>query len=112
MLTTVITIFVFIYTMTSGRILLYNTENGEGIEKYDCVYYMHDNKEEIPYCRRLNEALRLDRKKTECNNQGELHRFPDLRAQNIQPSDVLRWSSSIEIADKYAKFFYNRSSSV
>jgi len=109
-LTTVVTILLLIFTVRSGRILLYNTENGQINEKFDCVYHVNDNEEEIPYCRRLTEPQILNRNKTECNNDGERFSFRSLILQNVLPNDVLNWNSGIEMADLYAHFFYNQSS--
>lgn len=109
MLTTIVIIFPLIFTVTSGRILLYNTENGQTNEKFDCVYHVTDNGEEIPYCRRLTGDEILNRNKTECENDGTLFRFSNLILRNVLPSHVLDWNSGIEMADLYARFFYNQS---
>jgi hypothetical protein len=99
-----------IFTVTSGRIILHNTENGEAVSKFDCVYHVYDNGEEIPYCRRLGQDVILNREEMVCHNQGELFSFRHLIIQNVLPSDILDWNSSIEMLDLYAQFFYNRSS--
>jgi hypothetical protein len=112
MLTTVVAIFLLLFTVTYGRVLLYHTENGQEVEKFDCVYHVYDNGEEIPYCRRLAEPQILSRENRMCENQGELRAFRDLMNLSISPSDVLKWSSSVEMAEMYARFFYNRSSSM
>jgi hypothetical protein len=109
MSTPIVAALVLIFTVTYGRVLLYNTENKEAVDKFDCVYHVYDNGEEIPYCRRLNQSERLDRKKKKCENQGERKMFHDLLNQGVQPNDVLIWSSSVEMADSYASDFYNRS---
>jgi len=109
MLTTFIAIFVLNFTVTYGRILLYHTENSEKVEKFDCVYHVDDYGEEISYCRRPGEPLLLDRHRNECDNQGEKKFFRDLIRQEINPSDVFKWNSSVEMADMYAHFFYNQS---
>ncbi|CAF0803116.1 unnamed protein product [Adineta steineri] len=110
MSTTVIIIFVLIVTVISGRILLYDTENGQANEKFDCVYHVYDNGEEIPYCQRLAGDEILNRDERVCENQGQFFSFRDLIIQNILPSDVFDWNSSIEMADLYAQFYYNQSS--
>ena len=97
-------------TVVYGQVLLYNTENKEMIEKFDCVYKMYDDGEEMPYCRRLGEPHLLKRKKNECDNGGEKKRFRDLIDEKIHPNNILKWSSSVEMADLYATLFYNRSS--
>jgi uncharacterized protein YxeA len=109
MLMIIVGILTLILIVTSGQILLYNTENNQTIEKFDCLYYISENGEKIPYCRRLkgNRSLVRDRKR--CENQGEMKLFRSLLEQKIEPSYVLSWSSSIEMADIYANFFYNQS---
>ena len=109
MLTTVVTTFLLIFTVAYGRVLLYNTENNQAVERFDCVYHIHDDGEEIPYCRRLNGSYPLDRNKKECMNQGKRYLLRDLIDRNVQPNEVLKWSSSVEMADLYTSFFNNRS---
>ena len=107
----IITILLFIFTIASGRILLYNTKDGLVNRKFDCVHHKSDDGEIIQYCRRLPESETvLHRNGTICQNEGELYSFRQLILQNILPSEVLDWNSSIEMADLYAHVFYNRSS--
>ncbi|CAF4374171.1 unnamed protein product [Rotaria socialis] len=94
---------------TYGRVLLYNTENGEAFEKFDCVYYTYNDGEEISYCRRPGGSQTLVRNRSECDNQGQKKYFRDLLDQKIHPSEILNWSSSVEMVDLYARAFYNRS---
>jgi hypothetical protein len=56
------------FTIMNARVLLYNTENNEAVEKFDCVYNMPDNESEIPYCGRLGKIQTLDRKNQKCEN--------------------------------------------
>ncbi len=109
MLTTLLATFVLIFTITHGRILLYNTENEEGVDKFDCVYYVPNYGEEISYCRRSGGNQSLNRSRNECDNQGDKKLFHHLLKQEIHPSIILKWSSSVEMADLYANVFYNRS---
>ncbi|UJR34620.1 hypothetical protein I4U23_027397 [Adineta vaga] len=109
MLTIVITTLASVFTLIYGHVLLYDTENIQSMEKFDCVYHTYNPGEEISYCRRLNEARKVNRNKKECENQGVKLLFLDLLHENINPSDVLHWSSSVEMADMYARFFLNRS---
>ena len=76
---------------------------------YMPVTHVYDNGEEIPYCRRLHEDGIINRTEILCENDGLLYSFKSLIAMNIQPSQVLDWSSSIEIADLYAHLFHNQS---
>jgi hypothetical protein len=69
---------------------------------------MYDDGEEIPYCRRPGEPQLLQRNKNECDNGGEKRLFRDLINEKIHPNNILKWSSSVEMADLYAALFYNR----
>ena len=99
---------VLIFPVTYGGIQLYDTENEPALEKFDCIYYIPNYGEEISYCRRLRGSEPLDRKRTECANQGEKKLFRDLLHQEMNPNNILGWSSSVEMADMYASVFYNR----
>ena len=107
----IILVLVLNLTVTTSRLLLYNTENNRSVENFDCIYHNpHNDGEIIPYCRRLDDGITLNRRDVTCQNDGHLYTFEDLMKQNIEPNEVLDWNSSIEIADLYARFFYNRSS--
>jgi hypothetical protein len=69
---------------------------------------VYDDGEEIPYCQRPSESKLLKRKKNECDNEGEKALFRDLIDKKIHPNSILKWSSSVEMADLYAALFYNR----
>lgn len=87
-------------------VLLYNTENGDGIEEYDCIY--HTETSTIKYCARPGGSIYQSRNMDTCFN-GERWNFSELLSNDISPWDVLSWSSSVEKADDYARVFYNRS---
>jgi hypothetical protein len=109
MLTTLVATFVLIFTITDGRVLLYNTENREAVENFDCVYYVPNYGEEISYCRRPGGTQSLNRDRNECDNQGEKKLFHDLLKNEVHPNIILDWSSSVEMAELYTRVFYNRS---
>jgi hypothetical protein len=109
MLTHLAATCVLILTITDGRILLYNTKNEKEFEKFDCVYYVPRYGEEVSYCRRPSKNQSLNRHMKECYNQGEQKLFRDLLKEEIDPSIILKWSSSVEMVDLYASVFYNRS---
>jgi hypothetical protein len=46
----------------------------------------------------------------DCLNGGQKLFFKELLEQNISPTDVLQWSSSVERADDYADVFYQQQS--
>jgi hypothetical protein len=109
MLTIAVSILTLSFIVTSGQILLYNTENNQKFEKFDCLYHIRKNGEKIPYCRRLKENGLLARDRKKCENEGEMQLFRSLLEQNIEPMYVLSWNSSIETVDIYASIFYNQS---
>ncbi|CAF3659094.1 unnamed protein product [Rotaria sp. Silwood1] len=104
-----VVILVFIFAVADSQVLLYNTENKELAEEFDCVYYIPYYGEEILYCRRLSENQLFLEQKDECSNQGEKQMFGDLLKKEIHPSIVFKWSSSVEMTDSYSKVFNNRS---
>ena len=106
-----IAIFTFGFITTDGQILLYDTDNDSITEKkFDCVYYVYNDGEEIPYCRRLSRNEQDKRSHGECQNGGEMKSFSDLLKQGVKPSDILHLSSSVEMADLYASIFYSQTS--
>ncbi|CAF3593783.1 unnamed protein product [Rotaria sp. Silwood1] len=104
-----VTAFTLASTISHGRVLLYHTENNDAIQKIDCVYEINEYGMDISYCRRPYSIEGLYRKSNYCENQGGKKLFQDLLNQGIQPSEILKWSSSIEMADMYASIFYNQS---
>ncbi|CAF4965007.1 unnamed protein product [Rotaria magnacalcarata] len=62
----------------------------------------------VKYCQQLNESRSLDRKFGEnCQNDGKLWKFSELRQINLSAMDVLKWSTAVEQADLYAKYLSN-----
>ena len=85
-------------------IYLLDTHDGPNIEHYDCLHI-----DSLPYCRRPRLPINLNRNDGHfsCNqtNGGILHRFSDLRANNVSISTILhRWRSSIEQVEAYARY--------
>jgi hypothetical protein len=109
MITVSIIIYILSFSITNSRILLYTAENDQIVEKFDCIYYTENTGEEIPYCQRPNGTSTLMRQQAQCENEGKKRSFRHLLDQNIQPNEVLNWSSSVEMADLYASIYSNRS---
>ena len=109
MLTVAVTMYVLSFSIAFSQILLYTTENDFLVEKFDCLYDTHIAGEEIPYCQRPDEIFSLIRNQTHCENDGEKRSFRDLLDEDIEPSEVVKWNSSIEMADLYAHLYYNHS---
>lgn len=87
-------------------VYLHNTEYSLNAEEYDCIF--HSKYPTIKYCIRSNQsAIFVSRSSTTCLHGNKLH-FNELIAENIQPWNILSWSSSVEKADEYARVFYNR----
>ena len=92
-----------------ASVKLFKTENTLSVQSYDCVYYTNittSNIQAIPYCIRTNESIPLDRSFTTktCENSGKEWNFRDLEEMNVLQHEVLTWSSSIEMADRYAAY--------
>ncbi len=90
-------------------IKLFNTEDASAIQSYDCIYYTNvtaKNNETTPYCLRPNESVPLHRSFTTntCENSGKEWSFRSLKEMNVSQDEVLTWSSSIEMADRYAAY--------
>ncbi|CAF2187919.1 unnamed protein product [Rotaria magnacalcarata] len=101
---------VLMSSFIQAHILLYNTESSQSLERFDCVYYLK-NGEMIPYCRQLGETYsRFNNYADHCFNQGKLVSFQELLERDISPSDILKWSSTIEIVDQYASFYHESNS--
>ncbi|CAF1139291.1 unnamed protein product [Adineta steineri] len=109
MLIVIVTIYIVSFPTTSSRILLYNTENDQLVEKFDCIYVTDNIGKEIPYCQRPDGSYALIRNQTHCENDGQKRSFRDLLREDIEPNEVLKWSSSTEMADLYASIYYNQS---
>ena len=104
-----ITIVVYIYE-NNGSVLLYDTEDENLIQYNDCIYSMKEP--EIPYCQRNFSLLLLPfirEKKNKCLHGGKKWLFSELFQHGITPNEVLKWSSTIEMADSYAAVYYDHS---
>lgn len=102
-------VFALKISITITHVFLYNSENDPMTDKFDCIYRTNNNNgDEISYCQRLKTREQLSRNKQVCENQAVKVSFLDLVNKNIEPNEVLLWSSSVEMADLYASVFYNR----
>ncbi len=89
--------------------LLYNTEDSTSTQYYDCVYYTNQNNsiQGVKYCIQMNISAKIQRAFTQnqnFSNRGELLSFSELKKMNMSPNTVMEWSTSVEQADKYAKY--------
>ena len=107
-------IFDWFYNFNCKYLKLYNTENGIDIQSYDCIYYTNikaENNETTPYCIRKKENILLNRSFTKaqtCQNSGQEWDFKILKTMNITQDEILKWNSSIEMADQYAAYLTNQ----
>jgi hypothetical protein len=95
-------------------VLLYNTEDSLLLQYYDCIYYTLPINaiQSVKYCQQLVESRKWSRSFTNydsCSDRGGLHSFSTLKHMNVSTNEVLRWSSSVEKADKYAKYLFSNS---
>ena len=102
-------IFLLILANANAQILLYNTENQQTVEKYDCLYYQDEDEDIIPYCQRPYRSQLVDRNETHCHNAGQKLTIRECIELQVHPDQTLEWSWTIEMADLYATIFYNRS---
>lgn len=101
-------IFVLIFGIY-GHVLLYETERSESWEYSDCIYY-HSMLDATPkYCLRPDNITSIKAEYTECFNSGEKWFFKALLERHVTPHEILKWSSSAEKVDDYAKFYYDKS---
>jgi hypothetical protein len=103
-----ISLTILLSSRTQEHILLYQTENSEPAEHFDCIFHTMQE-ETIPYCRKLNsEGWYVNRSYSTCQNDAEEWTYERLYKMNISPSEVLKWSSSVQKADNYAKFYFDQ----
>ena len=107
--------------LCDSRILLYNTENvTSSSEKFDCIYvldlvgseYGGSSAGKVPYCRRPDITEDRLQDINQCKHGAETKYFVDLVTENIRPFEVLGWSSSVDVADEYAAFYYKNDSMI
>jgi hypothetical protein len=101
-------VFVVRICICLDYILLYETEYSSASEVSDCMYYT-EHGQTIPYCRHSGGIWTTGWDYTSCQNDGTMWYFDELIDANITPSEVLKWSSSVESADNYAAIYYDRS---
>jgi hypothetical protein len=107
--------------------LIYHTENSDSLQYYDCIYYtsnritkietstlkleIKQNILGVKYCRQLLKTTSLQRPffllNSTCYHDGVLLSFFQLKSQNVSATDVLKFSSSVEQANKYAVYLSN-----
>jgi hypothetical protein len=83
-------------------IYVFNTEDNDGIEYYDCVIL-----DTIPYCRRPSSPINLHRDKETfvCRYGGKIWTFETLRRGNRTSNQVIHeFRSSIEKGEEYALY--------
>ncbi|CAF4374104.1 unnamed protein product [Rotaria socialis] len=102
----VLAIIASVNNINEAFVLLYNTENSIGMEEFNCIYLIKNST--IKYCIRHGQRLPKSEEFSNCSN-GEQWKFSELLDEEISPSQILTWSSSVEKTDDYARIFYNRS---
>jgi hypothetical protein len=96
-------VFLIIIVTVETRVYLYNTNDGLDIDYYDCVLA-----QSLFYCRRPRQTINLTRDNDtfSCEqNDGQLHRFSELRSNNVTVDTVLhQWKSTLERAEQYSRY--------
>jgi len=97
----------FLINLIHAHIYLYDTEVSDIAQYTDCIYWTTNAP--MKYCRReFTTKLFNSTIDDDCINGGEKWFFDDLVKRNISPTEVLSWGSSVERADDYAYFYYNK----
>ena len=98
-----VSVLLFTLLCSKSEISLFNTDDGLGIDQYDCVLL-----ESLGYCRRPRESidlLRNDHNQSCQKNGAQLHRFSELRSSNITVSTLLhQWKLTREGVEQYSLF--------
>lgn len=103
----ILTTIIYIHG-SNGFVLLYDTEDENSVQYNNCIYSTKES--EISYCQRNNLSSEFKRQEqNNCSHEGKKWLFITLLEHNITPSEVLKWSSTIEMADNYASVYYNNS---
>ncbi|CAF1223276.1 unnamed protein product [Adineta steineri] len=88
--------------LVKNSVYLYNTEDSSSLEMYDCIFH-----KSWYYCRRPIGPMPLQRNNIawQCHHNGIRHTFVNMKSKNITASIVTqKWSSSAEMAEKYARY--------
>jgi hypothetical protein len=83
----ILIVFIFIVTIITiceSVVLLYNTENSDSIEEYDCIYYTKISTDK--YCARPGGKKFLSRNMNTCLN-GKRWNFSELLSNEISPGE-------------------------
>ena len=95
-------LLLFLLTMVESRVDLYNTEDDQSLELFDCIYHANQF-----FCRRPTDPVALTRDQItwQCWHQGQIRRFGDLQMANISATTILHeWKSSIEMVEEYSSY--------
>jgi len=96
--------FFILFPLRSSQnaIYLFNTEDNDDVEYYDCIIL-----DVVSYCRRPGSPISLhrDKNKSVCHNRGKTRTFEELRRQNRSPYEIIHeFRSSVEKAEEYALY--------
>ena len=98
-----VVLFLFTLFVVESEIYLDKTEDRFEIEFYDCVQI-----QSLDYCRRPKDPINLDRDNDirSCEqNGGQMHRFHEIRSNNITPITILhQWRSTLERVERYERY--------
>jgi hypothetical protein len=103
------------FRRTCCSVLLFDTENGVARDYFDCIYQTNTSdyvEQFVKYCIRPENRTDLNRTVNTtggCLNGGILYDSQTMKQRKINSSDVLMWSSTVELADRYAAYLAGRS---
>lgn len=110
---TLLDLLYFIVPQVSSVVLLYQTTNQRLTQSFDCIYYGGSNDssftQSIAYCIRPENDARLERNHSSgCRNDGIPFTFDQLQQLNLSYIELLLWSSSVDVVDRYQTYLNRR----
>lgn len=107
----------FFINSVDSTIFLYDTDNHEKTQAYDCIYYdgsgfygniNPETTQLVKYCIRSNTFMSVYRNyNRNCSNEGILLSFEELKQLNISTGELLKWNSGVNIVDRYQSYLKN-----
>lgn len=106
--------FLFNKNIINSAILLYNTDNHQMTQAYDCIYYDEsifdeyinpETTQTVKYCIQSNEYISINRDYSRgCSNEGILISFEKLKQLNISIEELFKWNSGFNVIDQYQAY--------
>ena len=101
-------VLLIIFVVVKSHIFLHHTNDGWGIEQYDCVFVQSSSSPS--YCRRPREPFDRfqrddDATRTCVQNGGEIYMFSELRSKNITINTLQHhWTTNLQQLEEYSLY--------